>query len=52
MVITEKQVLNNVIEAKNNAETFIKYAKANKKQAEIDYWQTQLNIFNMLLTKK
>jgi hypothetical protein len=52
MILTAKQVLNNVIEAKNTAETFLNYAKANKKQTEVDYWQKQIEIFNTLLTKK
>lgn len=47
-----KKVLQNVIEAKETAQSFLNYAKANKKQTEIEYWSKQIEIFNTLLTKK
>lgn len=47
-----EKVLQNVKEAKETAQSFLNYAKANKKQTEIEYWSKQLEIFNTLLTKK
>lgn len=50
--LTAKQVLNNVIEAKETAQSFLNYAKANKQQNNVEYWAKQVEIFNQLLTKK
>jgi len=50
--IKAERVLQNVKEAKATAESFLNYAKASKKQTEIEYWSKQLEIFNTLLTKK
>lgn len=47
-----KQVLNNVIEAKETAQSFLNYAISNKQQNEVDYWTKQIEIFTNLLTKK
>lgn len=52
MILTAKQVLNNVIEAKETAQSFLNYAIANKQQNNINYWSKQIEIFNTLLTKK
>ena len=49
--LSSKKVLQNVIEAKETAQSFLKYAKANKKQTEIEYWSKQIEIFNTLLIK-
>jgi hypothetical protein len=50
--LSAKSVLHNVIEARETAHTFLKYAIANKKQSEINHWTKQVKIFNNLLTKK
>ena len=50
--LTAKKVLQNVIEAKETAQSFLNYAKANRKQNDVDYWSKQVEIFNTLLTKK
>ena len=51
-ILSAKKVLQNVIEAKEAAQSFLNYAKANKKQNEIEYWTKQVEIFSNLLTKK
>jgi hypothetical protein len=51
-ILSASSVLQNVIEAKETAQSFLKYAIANKQQNQIDYWTKQIEIFTNLLTKK
>jgi hypothetical protein len=43
------KVYENVLSAKNLAETYLEYAIANKQKELAKYWTTQLSIFNDLL---
>ena len=51
-ILPATKVLQNVIEAKETAQSFLKYAIANKQQNEVDYWTKQIEIFTNLLIKK